>query len=84
MEGKPYPTQPMNQGGSAPVAKSPPSQQPNPEDYKNFDIVRATQYGVYERCMELIENGHDVNTLDAENVSLLHWAAINNRTEIVK
>lgn len=34
--------------------------------------------------MELIEAGHDVNKLDNENVSLLHWAAINNRGEVVK
>ena len=26
--------------------------------------------------------GYDVNQRDAENVSLLHWAAINNRLEI--
>ena len=47
-------------------------------------LVRATQFGVLERCMELVEAGYDVNQLDAENVSLLHWAAINNRTEVVK
>ena len=49
-----------------------------------FDIIRATQYGVYERVMELIEGGYDVNQMDKENVSLMHWAAINNRIEIVK
>ncbi|XP_052834225.1 palmitoyltransferase ZDHHC17 [Octopus bimaculoides] len=60
------------------------SQQNQAEDYSNYDIVRATQYGAYKRCHELIEGGYDVNTLDKENVSLLHWAAINNRAEIVK
>jgi len=55
-----------------------------PDDYKNFDIVRAAQYGILERCIELIEGGCDVNQLDAENVSILHWAAINNRLEIVR
>ncbi|KAL5007397.1 hypothetical protein ScPMuIL_016203 [Solemya velum] len=53
-------------------------------DYSNFDIVRATQYGVTERCKELIEAGFDVNQLDREDVSLLHWAAINNRTDLIK
>ncbi|XP_033751574.1 palmitoyltransferase ZDHHC17-like [Pecten maximus] len=59
-------------------------QQPGPDDFRNYDIVRATQYGVIERVQELIEGGFDVNENDRENVSLLHWAAINNRTEIVK
>lgn len=55
-----------------------------PNDINSFDIVRATQYGVIPRVHELIEAGYDVNQMDHENVSLLHWAAINNRTEIVK
>lgn len=58
--------------------------QPGPEDYRSFDIVRATQYGVFDRVQELIEGGYDVNQMDKENVSILHWAAINNRTEIVR
>lgn len=60
------------------------TQQPGSEDFKHFDIVRATQYGMLERIQELVESGFDVNTMDKENVSLLHWAAINNRTQIVK
>ena len=62
----------------------PPTSEPSSEDYKNFDIVRATQYGVFERCVELIENGYDVNQPDQENVTVLHWAAINNRAEVVR
>lgn len=58
--------------------------QASQDDYKNFDIVRATQYGVFERCKELIEAGYDVNQMDRENVSLLHWASINNRIELIK
>ncbi len=50
----------------------------------DYDIVRATQYGAFERCKHLIESGFDVNQRDAENVTLLHWAAINNRRDIVK
>ena len=55
-----------------------------PDDFKTFDIVRATQYGIYERVVELVECGFEVNQMDSENVSLLHWAAINNRLDIVK
>ena len=79
---KPYPLQPP----AAPPALASASsvQQPPPDDYKNFDIVRAAQYGVLERCIELIDGGCDVNQPDAENVSVLHWAAINNRLEIVR
>ena len=58
--------------------------QPGPEEFKNFDIVRAVQYGVLDRVQELVDGGYDVNMMDKENVSLLHWAAINNRGDIVK
>ncbi|KAF8764776.1 Palmitoyltransferase ZDHHC17 like protein [Argiope bruennichi] len=54
------------------------------EDYSTFDIVKATQFGIFERCQEIIEGGYDVNRPDSENVTLLHWAAINNRQEIVR
>lgn len=42
------------------------------------------QYGALERVTELVEAGADVNQPDAETVTLLHWASINNRKEIVK
>ncbi|XP_051506649.1 putative palmitoyltransferase ZDHHC13 [Myxocyprinus asiaticus] len=65
-----------------------PTQQPrkfsHPEDSSSWDIVKATQYGALERCKELIEAGYDVRQPDKENVTLLHWAAINNRADIVK
>lgn len=32
---------------------------------------------------ELVEAGHNVNQRDCENVTLLHWAAINNRKDII-
>ncbi|XP_059478555.1 palmitoyltransferase Hip14 isoform X2 [Neocloeon triangulifer] len=54
------------------------------QDYGGYDIVKATQYGAIERCKELIEAGLDVNAPDAETVTLLHWAAINNRRELIK
>ncbi|XP_018015557.2 palmitoyltransferase ZDHHC17, partial [Hyalella azteca] len=56
----------------------------NESEFSNFDIVKATQYGALERCQELVEAGYDVNRRDSENVTLLHWAAINNRRSIVK
>ncbi|XP_044748593.1 palmitoyltransferase Hip14 isoform X2 [Coccinella septempunctata] len=52
-------------------------------DYSGFDIVKATQYGAFARVRELIESGYNVNKRDNENVTLLHWAAINNRKEIM-
>ncbi|CAB0035007.1 unnamed protein product [Trichogramma brassicae] len=55
-----------------------------PPDCSDFNIVQATQYGALERVQELVEAGYDVNEPDAETVTLLHWAAINNRKEIVK
>nr|XP_028584636.1 palmitoyltransferase ZDHHC13-like [Podarcis muralis] len=57
---------------------------PFAEDYSNFDIVKATQYGLLDRCQELVEAGYDVRQPDKENVTLLHWAAINNRLDLVK
>uniref|UniRef100_A0A0K2VH50 Palmitoyltransferase n=2 Tax=Lepeophtheirus salmonis TaxID=72036 RepID=A0A0K2VH50_LEPSM len=49
-----------------------------------FDIVTATQYGVFERVKDLIENeGVEANLRDSDNVTLLHWASINDRREIV-
>ncbi len=32
----------------------------------------------------MIENGFDVNQRDSENITLLHWAAINCRKDIVR
>lgn len=48
------------------------------------DLVRATQFGRYEECRQYLEaNLFDVNQRDSENVTLLHWAAINNQPNIV-
>ena len=53
-------------------------------DTSSFDIVKATQYGAFDRVRQLVEeSGYDVLKPDSENVTLLHWAAINNRQEIV-
>ncbi len=42
------------------------------------------RYGIFERCRELVEAGYDVRQPDKENVTLLHWASINNRLDLVK
>lgn len=59
------------------------------EDCNSWGIVKAVQYGVFSRVISLIEppassssEAYDVNRLDDEGVSLLHWAAINNRLAI--
>lgn len=62
-------------------ASAPP---PIEQNYSGFDIVEATQYGAINRVKELVEAGWDVNQPDNETVTLLHWAAINNRKDIIK
>ncbi|XP_053600142.1 palmitoyltransferase Hip14 [Plodia interpunctella] len=69
--------------GDAAPPREPP-QAPLEQDYSGFDIVKATQYGAFLRVKELIEAGWDVNQPDRETVTLLHWAAINNRREIIQ
>ena len=52
-------------------------------DFSTFDIVKATQYGASDRVRHLVEvEGFDVNARDKDGVTLLHWAAINNRGSI--
>lgn len=53
-------------------------------DYSGFDIVKATQYGAFSRVKELVDAGYNVNQRDSETVTLLHWAAINNRKDIMR
>ena len=65
---------------AAPSATTAAPKAPAPKlDASTFDIVKATQYGARERVEQLVEGGFDVNQRDDENVTLLHWAAINNR-----
>lgn len=64
-----------------PAIVEPPTLPPPPQF---SDLVRATQFGRYEECRQYLEtNLFDVNQRDPENVTLLHWAAINNQTGIV-
>ena len=49
-------------------------------DTSTWDIVKATQYGIFDRCREIVErDGFDVRKPDDQNITVLHWAAINNR-----
>ncbi|XP_065581644.1 putative palmitoyltransferase ZDHHC13 [Artemia franciscana] len=43
----------------------------------------CAECGVLERCKQLVEAGYNVNKRDLENLTLLHWASLNNRKEIV-
>ncbi len=55
------------------------------KDYSELNAIKATQYGILDRLKELVEsNQTDPHKPDAENVYLLHWAAINNRLDIGK
>lgn len=66
-----------------PLISQEPSSLPVELDYSGFDIVKATQYGAIGRVKELADAGWDVNQPDSETVTLLHWAAINNRRDII-
>jgi len=62
----------------------PPVNVPTP-DYSSFDIVKASQYGYFDRIKQLVEEEKvDIRQPDHENVYVLHWAAINNRIDIVQ
>ena len=50
--------------------------------YSFFDIS-AVQYGYYDRVVELIEPDPSLaSTPGNGNITLLHWAAINNRVQV--
>uniref|UniRef100_A0A8D3E9J4 Palmitoyltransferase n=1 Tax=Scophthalmus maximus TaxID=52904 RepID=A0A8D3E9J4_SCOMX len=49
-----------------------------------FISVSVSVAETTDRCKELVDAGYDVRLPDKENVTLLHWAAINNRAELVK
>ena len=57
---------------------------PSKPDPQSMNVVQAVQYGEIQKLQEFVDNGTDVRKPDDENVTLLHWAAINNRIEIVK
>ncbi|CAF1047249.1 unnamed protein product [Adineta ricciae] len=59
--------------------------QPAPPDARTADLVSAVQYGYYDRVVELIEPYPSLASTPVNgNITLLHWAAINNHVEIAK
>eukprot|EP00794_Sanderia_malayensis_P018263 gene18263-20083_t len=86
-ESKPYPTNTYTPPSHVPGKKTAPS---NPQgqpfvDHSKFDIVKAAQYGILERCRQLVEEeGIDVRVPDVENVTALHWASINNKVPVME
>ncbi|CAF3490537.1 unnamed protein product [Adineta steineri] len=70
----PYPVEPPTIISSAPVPES-----------HTADLVSAVQFGYYDRVVELIEPApYLASTPVAGNITLLHWAALNNRVEIAR
>lgn len=56
-----------------------------PSNPQFSDLVRSTQFGRFDECRDYIENQiFGVNQRDTENVTVLHWAAINNQSEIAE
>ncbi len=67
------------------------------KDYRQLNAVKAAQYGILERLKELVESREfnpfksDIKKIDIKSSiggfkepTLLHWAAYNNRLDIVK
>ena len=69
--------------GASEAAPAPAADVVPPTDEMN--VVVATQYGRIDRVRHLFATeGLDVNEPDAEGCYLLHWAAINNRVDLIK
>lgn len=63
----------------------PPASKASEPDPSEMDIVKAAQYGAYDRCLELLDSGTvGADHRDAEDCTVLHWAAINDRRKIIK
>lgn len=51
----------------------------------DFDIVKASQYGYLPRVRQLVEEMKvDCGKGDHQNITPMHWAAINNRVDVVR
>ena len=62
-----------------------PKKDPSP-DFATFGIVKATQYGAFDRVRDIASSdpNFDPNDRDPDGVTLLHWASINNRVNIAE
>ena len=73
----------IERSSSEDIAPVPPTPAIPPED--EMSITVATQYGRIDRVRRLFATeGVDVNQPDAEGCYLMHWAAINNRVDLIK
>ena len=55
------------------------------QDSSSYNLVEASQYGVLQRCIELVERENiSVVNGDEEGITVLHWAAINNRIPVAR
>eukprot|EP00117_Sycon_ciliatum_P008196 scpid30645/ scgid11005/ Palmitoyltransferase ZDHHC17; Huntingtin yeast partner H; Huntingtin-interacting protein 14; Huntingtin-interacting protein 3; Huntingtin-interacting protein H; Putative MAPK-activating protein PM11; Putative NF-kappa-B-activating protein 205; Zinc finger DHHC domain-containing protein 17 len=51
----------------------------------DFDLVKASQYGYLERIRQLVETQKvDCCKGDEQNITPMHWAAINDRLDVVR
>ena len=53
-------------------------------DFSKLDLTEAVQHGARERFDQLLEAGLSPATVDRKDISLLHWAALNNRRDIAE
>ena len=55
------------------------------ETLSSCNLVEASQYGILQRCIELVEQENvSVVNGDEEGITVLHWAAINNRIPVAR
>ena len=74
-----------NTDGGEPGETSTPPPEKKKKDPSTYTLVEAAQYGVLDRCRELVEHKRkDVTRGDEENITVLHWAAINNRIAVAR
>ena len=53
-------------------------------DFSKLDLTEAVQHGARERFDQLLEEGLNPASVDRKDISLLHWAALNNRRDIAE
>jgi ankyrin repeat protein len=75
----------VNKPPPYPVERSTMISEPPAPDPHTADLVSAVQYGYYDRVVELVQPEPSLATTPIDgNITLLHWAAINNRIEIAE
>ena len=53
--------------------------------FSSCNLIEASQYGILQRCIELVEQENtSVVDGDEEGITVLHWAAINNRIPVAR